>query len=243
MGDLTDVYEATRSSIVDLVRERANESNHPVPATPEWRVRDVVSHLVGEVECILRADFPREFFRSFGQPDAIADLNEWTRGHLDARKDRSLDAIVAEWDELTPRLISMMRGETEWPEGVTDFADRVMVTDLGVHQQDLFGTFGIERDRDGAPVKIGSAGYIAALDLRLRTEERGVLAIEAHDKLWVAGGDEPTATLRTDRFELFRALSGRRSLDQLRSYDWDGDPEPFLDCFYPYGLREEALVE
>ncbi len=243
MGDLGDVYEATRSSIVELVRERASESDRLVPATPGWRVRDVVSHLVGNVESMLRGDFPQEFFRSFGDPNAIEDLNEWTQGYVETRNDRSLDEIVAAWDELTPQLVSMFRGETEWPDGITRFADRVLVTDLGVHQQDIFGAFGIERDRDGAAVRIGSSAYIAAMDLRLQSEGKGVLAIEAPGKRWVAGGDEPAATLRTDRFELFRALSGRRSLDQLRSYDWDGDPEPFLHCFYLYGLREEALVE
>jgi uncharacterized protein (TIGR03083 family) len=243
MGDLGEVYETTRSSIVELVREHADEFDRPVPATPGWRVRDVVSHLVGDVECILRGEFPRDFFQSFGDPDAIVDLNEWTHSHLEARKDRSLDEIVAEWDDLTPPLVAMIRGEVKWPEGVTTFADRVIVTDLGVHQQDLFGTFGVERGRDGVPIKIGCSSYIAALGLRLQTEGRGVLAIEAPGKRWVAGGDEPAATVRTDRFELFRALSGRRSVDQLRSYDWDGDPEPFLPCFYPYGLREEALAE
>ena len=243
MGDLGDVYGSTRSSMVELLRNRSDEFERPVPATPEWRVRDVVSHLVGDVECILHGDFPREFFTSFGEPDAIVTLNEWTQGHLDSRMGKSLDEIVDEWDELTPTLISMMRGETEWPEGVTSFADRVIVTDLGVHQQDIFGAFGIERDREGPAVKIGCAGYIATLDMRLQADEVGAIAIEAPGKRWVAGGDDPDVTLRTDRFELFRALSGRRSLDQVRSYDWDGDPEPFLSYFYPYGVRQKSLVE
>lgn len=243
MGDVGDVYETTRASIIDLVRSRENEFERPVPATPGWRVRDVVSHLVGDVDCILRGDFPMEFFRSFGEPETVVTLNEWTARHLDVRKDRSLEEIVAEWDELTPALLSMMRGETEWPDGVVPFADRVIVTDLGVHQQDLFGAFGVERDRDGPAVKIGSAGYVATLGMRLESDGTGAIVIEAPGKRWVAGGGEPTATLRTDRFELFRALSGRRNVDQVRGYDWDGDPEPFLAYFYPYGVREEALVE
>ncbi|HWL64358.1 MAG TPA: maleylpyruvate isomerase family mycothiol-dependent enzyme [Actinomycetota bacterium] len=243
MGDLGDVYETTRSSVIELVREHATEQDRPVPATPEWRVRDVISHLVGDVECILRGDFPREFFRSFGDADAIVDLNKWTQSQLEARDERSLDEIIAEWNELTPDLVSILRGENEWPDGVTAFADTVIVTDLGVHQQDLFGAFGVERDRESPPVKIGSSAYMAAVDLRIRMQEGDALGVEASGKRWVAGGDEPITTLRTDRFELFRALSGRRSPDQLRSYEWDGDPEPFLEYFYPYGMREESLVE
>jgi hypothetical protein len=79
--------------------------------------------------------------------------------------------------------------------------------------------------------------------MRLQADGTGAAAIEASGKRWVVGGDEPGATLRTNRFELFRALSGRRSLDQLRSYDWDGNPEPLLPYFYPYGPRAESLVE
>lgn len=243
MGDLGDVYESTRSSIVELVRGHEDELDRPVPATPGWSVRDVISHLVGDVECILKGDFPREFFRSFGDADAVVSLNEWTRGHIDVRKDRSLQEIVAEWDELAPALVSVIRGETDWPAGVAPFADRVIVTDLGVHQQDLFGAFGVARDREGPAVKIGSSAYMVTLDFRLQSDDVGAVAVEASGKRWVAGGDEPDATLRTDRFELFRALSGRRSLDQIRSYDWDGDPEPFLGYFYPYGVREGSLVE
>ena len=61
---------------------------------------------------------------------------------------------------------------------------------------------------------------------------------------WLTGGDEPTATVKIrSRFELFRALSGRRGLDQLRAYEWDGDPETYVHYFYPYGIRKDALVE
>ena len=40
---------------------------------------------------------------------------------------RLADEIVAEWDELTPALVSRIRGEAEWPDGVTSFAERVIV--------------------------------------------------------------------------------------------------------------------
>ena len=38
-------------------------------------------------------------------------------------------------------------------------------------------------------------------------------------------GVEPTAaTLRASQFELLRAMTGRRSVEQIHGYDWDGDP-------------------
>ena len=244
MGDLADVYEETRMSIRALLESRPpQDDDRPVPATPGWKVRDVVSHLIGDVENILRGAFPREFFRSFGQPDAIAELNRWTGKHVSERAGRTREELFKEWDAVAGELLPMMRGDAPWPDGVTTFADRVLITDLGVHQQDLNGAFGIVRDRESPPVKIGVSSYVATLDMRLREDGVGALALEAPDKSYVAGGDEPDATVRASRFEFFRALSGRRSLDQLRALEWDGDPAPFLDYFYPYGVREDALVE
>src|SRR5687767_8794473 len=229
MGDRADVYESARMSIRDLLESRPPEDlDRPVPATPGWKVGDVVAHLVGDVESLNRGDFPREFFRSFGDPDAVISLNEWTNGHISQREGRSLQELFKEWDEVVEPLLPMMRGQQPWAEGVTSFADVVLITDLGVHQQDIYGAFGIERDRESPPVKIGVSGYIATLDMRLQADNVGAIRIEAPGKSWTAGGDEPQATLRTNRFELFRALSGRRSLEQLRSLEWEGDAEPFL---------------
>ena len=102
----------------------------------------------------------------------------------------------------------------------------------------------MERDREGPPVKIGVAGYIAIIGLRLQGDGGRTIAFEAPGKRWVVGnGEDPDATIRASRFELFRALSGRRSPEQVRAYDWTGDPEPFIQYFYPYGVRAEALVE
>jgi hypothetical protein len=39
------------------------------------------------------------------------------------------------------------------------------------------------------------------------------------------------ARLTVSTFEALRALTGRRSPDQLRAYDWSGDPAPWLDGF------------
>jgi uncharacterized protein (TIGR03083 family) len=243
MGDLADVYESTRRSILDVISEHPDDLEREVPATPGWRVRDVVAHLVGDVECITRGDFPMTFFNSFGDRDALVELNEWTGGQVEARAGRPFEDVVEEWDKVAENLEATMRGERDWAQGVPPFADRVLITDLGVHQQDIFGAFGIESDREGAPIKIGVAGYIAIMDLRLRNDDGGTLTFEAPGKSWTAGQGEPQATVRASRFELFRALSGRRNVDQLLAFDWDGDPQPFISYFYPYGVREDALVE
>ncbi|MFN2587557.1 MAG: hypothetical protein ABR613_05520 [Actinomycetota bacterium] len=141
------------------------------------------------------------------------------------------------------RRTPMIRGEVPWPEATVPFAGHVLVTDLAVHQHDVYGALGLAKDRDAAPIAIGFSVYAAGTDLRIKAAGGASLRFVTERKEVVAGGGEPVAAVRAPRFELFRALSGRRSPDQLRAYDWDGDPEPFLELFYPYGVREDALVE
>ncbi len=51
------------------------------------------------------------------------------------------------------------------------------------------------------------------------------------------------ATLHTTRFEFLRALTGRRSLEQIAAYDWDGDMPPDRLVLGVFVARPAALVE
>lgn len=244
MPDLGPIYDATRRSLSDLVRRLSEDDLHrQLPATPGWSVRDVIAHLAGDVTCILAGDFPEQFFASFGDPEAVVVLNEWTNRHIEARRDRRVEEVLAEWEEGSRALLEMMNGSRAWPEGIPDFTGTVVLTDLAVHQQDVYGAFGEVRDRDAPPIRIATAGYVAVMGLRLSSDGVPPLRIAAGDSERVAGAGVPAAAVRAERFEMFRALSGRRNPAQISAFDWDGDPTPYLPYFYPYGVREEALVE
>jgi hypothetical protein len=52
---------------------------------------------------------------------------------------------------------------------------------------------------------------------------------------WVVGGEaDPGATLEAPGYELFRAISGRRRLEDVRSWSWRGDPTSYLPLLSPY---------
>jgi len=244
MSDIADVFEEHRRDVVSFVEALPEDDlQRKLPAAPAWTVRDVISHLTGDTAGINGGDFPRQFFDSFGDEAVVAVLNDWTQDHVESRKHLSLQDVLKEWDENAARMVAMMRGDLSWPENVPPFADRVLLTDLAVHQQDIFGAFGIDRARDAAPIRIASSGYIAIMGMRLAAAGIPPVRLDAGDKAYTAGDGEPSATVKASRFELFRALSGRRSPEQLGAYEWDGDPEPYISYFYPYGIRKEALVE
>ena len=79
-------------------------------------------------------------------------------------------------------------------------------------------------------MKLAAAG-LPPLRLRYGGKER------------IIGDGEPAAIVSADRYELVRALSGRRSRDQILAYEWEGDPWPYVDLIPAYGPRTDALVE
>lgn len=244
MADLAEVYDLTRKELSSLASDlREDELARRVPATPGWTVRDVIAHLAGDVACLIEGDFPLEFFQGMGEPAAITVLNAWTDKQVRERKSLPPGKLLEEWEQASCSVGAMIRGEREWPEGVLPFAGHILTADLGTHQQDIFGALGMKRDRESAPVRIGVATFIGGVGLRLQMAAGPSLRFRMEQKEVVAGGGEPAATVSASRFELFRALSGRRNPDQIRAFKWEGDPEPFIAYFYPYGVREEPLVE
>jgi uncharacterized protein (TIGR03083 family) len=244
MSDLAGLYEQLRNDIAELVRGLEPDAlTTPVPATPGWSIRDVVAHLAADATYAIDGGVPREFFESVGDDDAVATLNDWTGRQLEERKDRSLQQLLDEWVVSGDDVAAMMRGEKPWPDGSLFFIDRVIVTDAAAHQQDIFGALGINRARDSAPIKVGLRTYIAGVGMQLASAGLSPLQFDGGEESYSPGGDEPGATVRASRFELFRALSGRRSPEQVAAYDWEGDADPYIPYFYPYGIRHDALVE
>jgi uncharacterized protein (TIGR03083 family) len=244
VGDLGDVYDDSRRSLVDLLVGLGDEElARRVPACPDWTIKDVAAHLTGVAEDWIRAGGPREFIEPADREDAVVRLDEWTAAQVAERADKSIKEIVDEWADYAAVAVSIIKGETPPPPNALMFADRILVTDLAAHTHDVYGALGIVRDRDSAPVKIAASTYIGWLDIQLQAADGPALTVDAGDRRWVVGGNDPDATVRADRFEFFRALSGRRGPDQIRALYWEGDPEPFVPFFYPYSPRRDALIE
>lgn len=241
---LDGVYAATSREIANLVSSLpAEDLKRSVPATPAWTIRDVISYLTGSAERMAAGDFPAEFFFPTGANHAVAILDEWKEREVRGRRRRSLRKLLDEWETTTATLAPKLRGDAPWGQEAEPFGGHIMVTDLATYQQDIYGALGQETDRDAVPIRIGFATYVGGVDLRIRASEGPSLRFVTKQRDVVAGYGEPAATARGSTFELFRALSGRRTPDQVSAYEWDGDAEPFLKFFYPYGPREKPLTE
>lgn len=245
MPDLAAAYAETRSSMIDIARSLTPEEQAGrVPACPDWTVKDLMAHVSSIAAAVAEGRIPADLNLAAFWDGAVAVRREtFVAGALAERRDRSLDEIVKEWEQTGPVLEAMMRAERPWPEGTPPFPDWVALTDAAVHHHDLRGAVGRPGDRDSLATGLSLRSYVESMRFRISAEGVPTLRIRAGKREWVIGDGEPAATVSADPFELARAASGRRSPGQVRAFDWDGDPEPFLRLFYPYGPRDDALVE
>jgi len=214
-----------------------------VPACPAWTVRDVLAHVTG-----VAADAAGGTYFS-GAADAWSDIrlaaarDEWTAGQVQSRRDRPVEALLAEWAGWAATLEPILAGTAPALPGSPGWLVSAPVADLAVHLHDVRGALRQPGDRDAPVTGLGLRIYARWLGQRLDQAGRPALRLRVAGRERVEGSGRPVAALAADAFELFRALSGRRSLGQVRALGWDGDPEPYLDLFAPYPMPASPLVE
>jgi uncharacterized protein (TIGR03083 family) len=219
MGEVGDAYAGCRARIAALTGGLDGPAAAtPVPTCPAWTVHDVVAHVSGVVDDALA-----------GRLDGVA-TDPWTAAQVEARRDRSVDEILAEWDEQAPAFEGLL-------DAIGD-PGRQAVADVATHEHDVRVALGAPGARDSDAVQLGLA-FLAPRFVDAAAERGIVLRVHAGDGLSWGSADAPTA-LSGERFDLFRALTGRRSTEQLRALRWAGDVEGALGAF-TYGPFRPAV--
>lgn len=202
-------YRSQRLRITELVSglDEAQLAT-TVPGCPQWTVRDLVSHLSA-----LAADVAQ------GRNEG-AGSDAWTERQVAERADRDVAELLAEWAEHAPRVEATI--DDLGLEGYRIFYDAAM------HEDDL-------REALRLPLATGPTHAEVLGGLAAVTGQRltGLppLQVRAGERSWSYCDAPPVAVLTApDEGELARVLAGRRSAEQLRSLDWSGDPEPYLDA-------------
>ncbi len=224
MGEVADAYAGCRARIVELVDGLdAAGAAAVVPTCPKWSVHDVLAHLSGVVDDALA-----------GRLDGVA-TDPWTAAQVEARQGLPVAGIVAEWQANAPGF-----------EGILDAIGdpgRQAVLDTTTHEHDIRAALGRPGARDSDAVRIG-LGWLTTRFVDAAAEQGIAVGVKVADGPRV-GPDDAAASLTAAPFELMRALTGRRSLDQVRALDWDGDCESVLGAFTygPFHPAQQAIVE
>jgi uncharacterized protein (TIGR03083 family) len=222
--DTTAAYAETRRRITDLLRDlTVADAERTVPACPDWTVQQLASHVIGISADVL--------------VDNIADAGSdpWTAAQVAARAGRTLDELADEWDDTGPRMEAALADGALPAQAVFD-----QVT----HEHDLRSTVGRPGAQAHPAVPIGLGFVVDAWPFVVGTYDVPPLRIVAGDAELVVGED-PQVILELSPFEALRALTGRRSLDQVRAYAWGTDPAPWLPAFTwgPFVPVPDDLVE
>ncbi len=210
------VYRDARARIAALARELTGpELDSVIPGSPEWTARDVVAHLTG-----VAADTVAGHLAGAPGPS-------WTAPQVEQRRGVALADVLAEWDEAGPGVEAAVTERR---------ASLAVVFDVLCHEADLHE--GLGRGRPPA------AGWEPAVAVLAKQTAKGVdgpgsLVLHAAGETHRGGDREPVTELRADPYELFRGLLSRRSRAQMRSWDWVGDPEPYLESLPAFGPRDD----
>src|SRR3954471_14260388 len=112
-------YGELRVRVTELLRQTdASALQQPAPATPGWRVHDVVAHLVGVPDDVVN-----------GRLDGIAS-DPWTQAQVDKRTGCSAAEMLAEWEANAPAFEAMLAAAPGEIAGQAVF-------DAATHEHDL----------------------------------------------------------------------------------------------------------
>ena len=224
-----DGRRAVRAMVEDLSEDQLALI---VPACPEWTVRGLVAHLVG----IARDTADGAYFP--GAVDAWRDTSlatareEWTAGHVAAGTGWDRDDLLRALEDAGSRVVSALRAGLDGPR----WQLTAPVADISVHLHDLAEALDVQAPSAHAATELGFAVYRAWLGSRIVESGLPALCLTDGEQSWTLGDGDPAATLTAGRHELFRAITGRRSAAEIRDYEWEGDPTPYLAVISPYPL-------
>ncbi|MER6288505.1 maleylpyruvate isomerase family mycothiol-dependent enzyme [Streptomyces sviceus] len=199
-------YRSCRENIIRLARAHPEKALWPVPACPGWSVRDVISHLL-QVCRLVVAEVPVDIHRP-PIPEPSTPLAQ----------------LLTAWEELD-ELLAEVLARTPWLRRGT------MLLDVFSHELDLRGALGVPPPHDhpafADALELATMGFTMSVN----AHRFPPLRIMTPDHIWLIGEGAPAATVRGESLEVFRSLTGRRTLAQIRELSWSTEPESWLPAF------------
>jgi uncharacterized protein (TIGR03083 family) len=215
-------YAALRERTIVLVRGADPASfDKPAPATPIWRTRDVLAHMVGVTDDVVN-----------GRLEGVA-TDAWTQKQVDARVDTPVDELLDEWSATSEAFDALL---TAVPEEIAGQA----LFDAVTHEHDLRNALDAPRVPDSDAVALAWEWIVAT---RTRAGLPAIRFVTEAGEV-VAGTGDPHVRVEASRFELLRAVSGRRSPAEVARYVWDPQPDAALLLAAPFfTVRDQPLNE
>lgn len=215
-----ELYRNARLRITELAGSLTEEQlGLRVAACPQWSGLQLVAHVVGAAADLVEGNL------------AGAPLPPWTAAQVQARAGRTVDELVAEWQQTGPQVEA---GLADRRFGVPS------VFDIVTHEADLRETYDL-----GQPpaADVAMLAAVATKGVLGRFPGPGSLVVRAGDQEWSGGDGEPRTVLTVAPYELLRGLVSRRSRKQMLAWPWvtrsGVDLEELIETLPFFGIRED----
>lgn len=142
----------------------------------------------------------------------------WTAAQVERDASKSLEQLIEEWSVGAVFLEEMLSGDDSHGQWHA-------VADVVTHLADIANAYG-----EPAALPVGFVPWIGPKLLGYFEESVKSSGLES-------------ISLTTSDWELFRARFGRRTLEEVRAYDWSHDPSAYLEKFFIFGVAKESLHE
>ena len=202
-----ETYRALRETVVGMARDHGDEMERVAPATPEWRARDLLAHVGGVCDDVVNQNL-----------EGLAS-DAWTAAQVDKRRGWAVEDILGDWERNADALDALI---DQTPPGT--FGQ--LLFDTWTHEQDLRGGLSMPGGRDSDAAATSFDWAMLRFNERDTGAQRPALAITTEAGTQTVGLGDPVVELSVSRYELLRAMTGRRSVAQLRGYEWRGEADP-----------------
>ena len=220
---LAEEYRASRLRTAALLEGiSADDEQRIVPTCPDWRVRDLVSHVNA-----LAADL------SAGRgPDG--DTQAWVDQQVIDRADLPVSTQLEQWSESGAAFEETLRSTPQL---------KALVVDLISHEHDVAGAIGTQSDRSSSGVELvmSMMGRVFAKDLQ--EANLNAFRMVCGDRSWEYGEGDVELEVRGDLWEMFRLTGGRRSMAQVLASDHEGDMARYMTGLIHNPLPEVDIIE
>jgi uncharacterized protein (TIGR03083 family) len=215
---IASLYRQAQGSFLDLFQslDEAQWST-PVPCTPAWSVRDVLSHVSGVTDDIVN-----------GRTDGAA-TDRWTAAQVERSREADAADLIARWHDQIGRVADLLEaiGEVRPP------------VDCHAHEHDVRHALGLFDNQ--------ASDLIAFMTARFQRVPMGrPIAITFDDGATaeMPGDGDPIELGGLSQFEFVRSRLGRRTRDQVAAYDWSEPPgDGVLSKWFAFGPSEMPIVE
>jgi hypothetical protein len=218
---LADLHRDSRDCVIAIARALdGRQAAAPVPGTPLWSVRELLSHIVGCPVALLAGEVEG------------AGSEPWTQAQVEARRDTAVSDLIAELEGAGSAIDAGLSGGA---------LPSPIVFDLITHEQDLRGAVGAALQPDSAAIRLVVDQFGARAAAISAKAGLPPLRLLDPDTGWSVGDDGGIVGTASE-FEWSRVLTGRRSNAQVIGLAWSGDPAAYLDLLSLFGPLAAADI-